>query len=230
MMHGDNNLAADVVSAVLSTFNSLPSRGKPSALPPWEFTVLAAVVAVFQTVTAIHRPKVISVATGTKSIGHESLSGNLSGCLLHDSHAEVLARRGFKRYILTWIKNVISNTAVVDDACPFIWNSGDKTVSVKDGCQFFMYISDSPCGAASIYLVKNFFGEEPIFNPTGAKIAPVTSTFENSLNTEALRTKSGRSDILSINKSTSMCCSDKISRWTHLGLQGRVDPFFVMPQ
>jgi tRNA-specific adenosine deaminase 1 len=36
----------------------------------------------------------------------------------------------------------------------------------------------------------------------------------------AMRCKSGRSDIDAAARSTSMSCSDKVLRWTELGLQG----------
>jgi hypothetical protein len=46
-----------------------------------------------------HSPQVVSLATGTKCIGGEYIS--LQGLSVNDSHAEVLARRGFLRFLFS---------------------------------------------------------------------------------------------------------------------------------
>lgn len=86
-----SKFAADITDAVLSLFHLLPAKGKPALNQVSEFTVLAAIVAVIDTSDG-YRSFVISIATGTKCIGNDELNKNTSGCLLHDSHAEVLTR------------------------------------------------------------------------------------------------------------------------------------------
>lgn len=46
-------------------------------------------------------PEVISIATGTKTVGGEYIS--VSGSALNDSHAEVATRRGLLRYLYSQI-------------------------------------------------------------------------------------------------------------------------------
>lgn len=82
----------------------LPKKGKPE--PNREWTLLAAVVKV-QLVAdracgGSNRPtqvtkEVVSMGTGTKCIGQSKM--RKSGDILNDSHAEVIARRSFQRYL-----------------------------------------------------------------------------------------------------------------------------------
>lgn len=46
---------------------------------------------------------IISIANGTKSIGRKDMTDK--GNILHDCHAETLARRAFKRFIIDNIDN-----------------------------------------------------------------------------------------------------------------------------
>lgn len=222
----ESTIAAEITDAVLSLFHSLPAKGKPALNQVSEFTVLAAIVAIVDTAHG-HRSFVVSIATGTKCIGNDELNKNISGCLLHDSHAEVLTRRGFNIYLLNCVRFLTGcnsddadNHCNDDDLCALQWSRGSQLAQLKPGWKFYLYSSDSPCGSSSIYCVKSFNSSIPHFvNSTGAK--PIQSSFGRPVESPGeLRTKSGRSDILSSRRTTSMSCSDKLSRWFHLGLQG----------
>jgi len=65
-----------------------------------EQTVLASVVLFWESSCSF---EIISLASGTKSVGRKNLS--LLGNLIADSHAEVLVRRAFKRFILDNLHN-----------------------------------------------------------------------------------------------------------------------------
>lgn len=81
---------------------------------------------------------------------------------------------------------------------------GTGLAKVKDTVSFHLYMSDSPCGDASI------FSDGNNLTFTGAK--PTFGWKEKTQQTGVLRTKSGRSDIPVSHRSTSMSCSDKIAR------------------
>eukprot|EP00729_Bicosta_minor_P002532 gene2532-9425_t len=103
---GAGNLGDKVASAALDAYGRLPKKGKPNVASEW--TVLAAIV--METTTtlpprtaATKSPSfsVVALGTGTKCVGHAALG--TAGDLLVDSHAEVVARRAFKRYLAAQI-------------------------------------------------------------------------------------------------------------------------------
>jgi tRNA-specific adenosine deaminase 1 len=144
--------------------------------------------------------KVVSFATGNKCLGNAKLVSN--GTLVHDSHAEVLARRGFIRFILNDIELTLEGGT--DGVFELVKGTG--WYRPKPGIGFQMYISDSPCGDSSIH---STLGDASTY--TGAKL--MSGEREEIQVTRALRTKSGRSNIPIHMRTSSMSCSDKIARY-----------------
>ncbi|XP_065423776.1 tRNA-specific adenosine deaminase 1 isoform X7 [Chrysemys picta bellii] len=99
--------SADEVAGLCYTHYStkLPKQGKPD--PNREWTLLAAVVKVESApereaclnVGNLQVTKeVVAMGTGTKCIGHTRM--RKTGDILNDSHAEVIAKRSFQRYLV----------------------------------------------------------------------------------------------------------------------------------
>lgn len=231
-------LHVSIASCALEHYRSLPNHGKPRLGQEW--TVFAAlVVATF----GGNEPYVVCSATGSKC----TTTGPEGWCL-RDLHAEVLVKRGLQRILWKEIRSgnltllrkqhQPSSSKHDDDA-----SSRDDYYELKPEIELHMFISDSPCGDSTIYELNN--GD---MNFTGAKLIVegrattsnaeggddgrqqlcchnnATVTREGVQQLGQLRIKSGRSNLPSHLRSTSLSCSDKILQWTLLGLQGSLLP------
>eukprot|EP00062_Callorhinchus_milii_P005189 gi/632944402/ref/XP_007887489.1/ PREDICTED: tRNA-specific adenosine deaminase 1 isoform X1 [Callorhinchus milii] len=129
----------------------LPKKGLPKF--GWEWTLLAAVVKVEGNIGT--EPgcssesndvnlEVVSMGTGSKCIGQSSMKKN--GNIVNDSHAEVIARRGFLRYLYYQLKQ-----AFKDKDSIFTAGKENRKWHLKPRISFVLFISHTPCGDASIF-------------------------------------------------------------------------------
>jgi hypothetical protein len=139
-----------VAAAVINQFNSLPRNGKPAQ---GEWTVLAGIV-------AVRGPPdspvicVLSCCTGTKCLGRSRLQG--CGSLLHDSHAEVIARRNMLLSILKEFTQIVTHGPCASSSGMVLeWPLGVERPRVIAGTRLCLYVSQCPCGDASIYDVSD---------------------------------------------------------------------------
>lgn len=113
----------------------------------------------------------------------------IKGFVLHDSHAEILARRGLMRVlweeIIYHLKDVGLSTNDLHKDRTLLqiiptndvdWDSTHLEFELKKDIQLHLYISDSPCGDASIYEISPKYssninnGNNDGMSFTGAKI------------------------------------------------------------
>lgn len=185
--------------------------------------------------------QISSTPPGTKCCGANSLSTD--GTSLNDSHAEVLCRRGFLRYLYDQMFNYADDSS---DSIFLFDNAIDKFV-LKENISFHFYTTHAPCGDASIFPIQNTPAEcenegssakkAKIVNVEHAEIGDVDPASEISrmnftggklIHSEfevsgdrmyqsigAIRTKPGRGD-----QTLSVSCSDKLAKWCLMGLQG----------
>lgn len=133
-----------IVNACIELYKTI-QRGKPNKK---EWTVISAVVGVFNEKDI----KVLSLGTGSKCIGKSSMSPK--GDILNDSHAEVIARRGFLKYLYFEIisyNKTYSSEVLYKDECTF---------GIKESVKFYFVTSMSPCGDASIMQKRDLFKTE----------------------------------------------------------------------
>ncbi|CAG9857324.1 unnamed protein product [Phyllotreta striolata] len=211
-----------IAEICLKCFENLPKTGKPGSQ---EWTVLSGIVRELEGNLAV-----VALGTGSKCIGRSKMSKN--GDILNDSHAEIICKRSFIRYIYSQLEH---------GGDSFVWDENRKKFSLKNGVKFHFFTTQTPCGDASIFpeqidheigevieeipskrpkleIQENYeenSGKPRKIHKTGGK-----SLLEHSpdINCELMglvRTKPGRGD-----PTLSVSCSDKLSKWVHLGLQG----------
>lgn len=196
-----------VAAKVISAYNSFPGNGKPkeNGTSISEFTVLAAIVAktgvVISDDEAGFNLTIVSMATGTKCAGKGREDKH--GYTTSDSHAEVLARRGFVRWLLKCMAALQSCPNLSSDPAFPLYDTNQSLLAngscnsfsvapyaVKDNWYFYLYISDSPCGDGTLY--PRTIEDNQVVGYTGAKlIRPDIASFSldpNILILESYRT------------------------------------------
>ncbi|CAF1152013.1 unnamed protein product [Adineta ricciae] len=134
---------------------------------------------------------VISIGTGNACLDETNLSYANDGKVLHDCHAEVLARRGLIRFLFVQIQQCQDKQTSI-----FQYDSTTSKYQLQEKITFHMYISSTPCGNASL-----------------------------STSSKVIRYKQGQTEGTTLASTSSLkypikSCSDKISRWNIMGIQG----------
>lgn len=139
--------------------NCLTCKGKPRNNREW--TLLASVVMAMESHESPIKLKVVAMGTGTKCIGQSKMSKE--GDILNDSHAEIIARRAFLRFLFHEIKSAYSNNG---SEIFHLQSPEDGNLCVlKPGITFHFFTSQTPCGDASIFpkmttTISDCIGEE----------------------------------------------------------------------
>ncbi|XP_037785807.1 tRNA-specific adenosine deaminase 1-like [Penaeus monodon] len=131
-----NEKFADRVAQLsTSKFMSLGKTGKPKDHTEW--TLLACILQLEE-----GNLQVVSLGTGSKCIGASQLTE--TGDILHDSHAEVVARRAFMLYLLEQIDRAVKGQES-------LFQEEEGKYIIREGVTFHFYVSHTPCGDASIF-------------------------------------------------------------------------------
>ncbi|XP_066290770.1 tRNA-specific adenosine deaminase 1-like [Branchiostoma lanceolatum] len=117
----------------------LPKKGKPVEGREW--TLMATILKQDEDGGL----DVVAMGTGSKCIGQSKM--RLEGDVLHDSHAEVIARRALLRYLYHQLQVAYHG----QDSAVFTAPGVDCRCGLKPGVSFHLFTSHTPCGDASIF-------------------------------------------------------------------------------
>uniref|UniRef100_A0A3B3U2W3 Adenosine deaminase RNA specific B2 (inactive) n=1 Tax=Poecilia latipinna TaxID=48699 RepID=A0A3B3U2W3_9TELE len=167
--------------------------------------------------------QVVSLATGTKCLDSDRLKED--GWTLRDCHAEVLSRRALVRFFYSQLELLLWSNQFSSCQLSFIKHGGIR---------FHMYVSLSPCGDARLnyHLALNWFSS--LSDPSRrfrCHLRMKVNGGEGTLPLVSTRTNQKWAGV-SLGQHVcmaSMSCTDKIAKWSVVGLQGALLSHLVEP-
>ncbi|KAM4014623.1 double-stranded RNA-specific adenosine deaminase [Anomaloglossus baeobatrachus] len=207
-------------------FNSLTARIQNSLLGR---KILAAII---MKRNSEDLGTVVSIGTGNRCVKGEELS--LRGETVNDCHAEIIARRGFIRFLYDQLMKY--NPDSPEDT--IFEESEGELLRIRPGVTFHLYISTAPCGDGALFdkscsdqpIVDGDKRHQPLFeNPKQGKLRTKVENGEGTIPVESSDIVPTWDGIQHGERLRTMSCSDKILRWNVLGLQGGVLSHFIEP-
>ncbi|XP_010224151.1 PREDICTED: double-stranded RNA-specific adenosine deaminase [Tinamus guttatus] len=178
---------------------------------------------------------VVSIGTGNRCVKGEELS--LKGETVNDCHAEIIARRGFVRFLYSELMkyNPCSPSSVEES---IFEPAGEKRLRIKSNVTFHLYISTAPCGDGALFdkscsdqaSTAGKTQHQPLFeNAKQGKLRTKVENGEGTIPVESSDIVPTWDGIQHGERLRTMSCSDKILRWNVLGLQGALLSHFIEP-
>ncbi|XP_059161956.1 uncharacterized protein LOC131945021 isoform X1 [Physella acuta] len=162
--------------------------------------------------------RVVGLGTGNRCILYQHMT--LDGKRIIHSHAEIIARRAFLRYLYKQLQTYNGNRSH-----PIFTRSDTGKLKIRDKIQVHLYISRPPCGdAAAFPTISNFPNKMRAIRKQG-QLRTIIDDGEGAIPTDfPVPAGANGKERLRI-----MTCSDKICRWNVLGVQGALLSHFLDP-
>lgn len=160
--------------------------------------------------------EVVALATGTKCVPRRMFTCDT----LIDCHAEVLARRAFKR----WLYEQLRSCERGPERHSVLYRKRNGKFGLQEGVHFHLYVSTTPCGDA-----REFCNKDKVTRIARGDNHP------NRIKRAKARCKldCGDGSVHAANylregaRYVTMSCSDKIAQWNVVGLQGALLSLFL---
>ncbi|XP_064634300.1 uncharacterized protein LOC135492078 [Lineus longissimus] len=177
---------------------------------------------------------VVSLGTGNRCITGPQMS--LEGHTVNDSHAEIVTRRGFIRFLYKHLE-----TDTPGSADSLFEPSPSGKLKIKDGITFHLYISTAPCGDGALFSPRDAEGATVKEGENKIEHTPTFTTAVQGIVRTKIEGGEGTiplepgfmgqtwDGILRGERLRTMSCSDKLCRWNILGMQGALLTHFLDP-
>lgn len=129
-------LQENIAKLSIEQYDRLPKTGKPTTN---QWTVLSAIVQEHK-----NNLEVVALGTGSKCIGKSKMCP--FGTVINDSHAEVICRRAFLRYLYNELNE---NGSGIFHTC------NQLKFELKPEIKFHFFTTRVPCGDAAIFPSSN---------------------------------------------------------------------------
>uniref|UniRef100_A0A8D2ZX53 Adenosine deaminase RNA specific B2 (inactive) n=1 Tax=Scophthalmus maximus TaxID=52904 RepID=A0A8D2ZX53_SCOMX len=172
--------------------------------------------------------QVVSLATGTKCLDLDEVSDRDS--TLSDCHAEVLSRRALVRFLYSQLEPLLCESSHCDVHSIFVPNQGGGGLRLRDGVLLHMYVSSSPCGDARLNCPYETTSK--VLDPGrrfGCRLRVKVHGGEGTLPVAARRANRPQDGASPGRRLVTMSCTDKMAKWSVVGLQGALLSHLVEP-
>uniref|UniRef100_A0A3Q3GTF7 Adenosine deaminase RNA specific B2 (inactive) n=1 Tax=Labrus bergylta TaxID=56723 RepID=A0A3Q3GTF7_9LABR len=178
----------------------------------------------------LRHAQVVALSTGTKCINGEYLSDQ--GQVVNDCHAEVTARRALLRFLYSQLELYLSKRPEDWEESIFVRHK-ECGFRLRDNVHFHMYMSTSPCGDGRLNspyeISTDLHSSRHLMRKHRSHLRTKIESGEGTVPVRCRGAVQTWDGVLQGEQLITMSCTDKITRWNILGLQGALLSHFVEP-